>query len=352
MGGIYKRNNIWWISYQSGRKQVRESSYSTNKRVAEKLRAKRQTEAIEGRLGLPRSNSPRLDAWSQEYLDAVPHQNTKDRYSTSVKHLTTFFGQRIRLQDITPEGIYKFQRNRLSNGVMMATVNRDITVLSGMLRKAKKIGYISQNPCQDVDWLKEANERREARPLNPEEENRLLAVCEPLLRIFIIVLLETGLRPKKEALPLEWVDVDLDGPEPAIYVRKSKTRAGIRRVLLTDFCANSLRKWKKFLGSNYSNYVFPAPLNPKRHWTVYQDAWERATKAANLRNRRVYDLRSTFATRALESYPHNIAVAKLLGHKTPLVLPAYAKAPDGSASLIVDRLNRSRADRKANLTIQ
>lgn len=98
--------------------------------------------------------------------------------------------------------------------------------------------------------------------------------------------------------------------------------------------------------SDYSPFVFPAPLNPKRHWTVYQDAWERAVKKARLEGRRVYDLRSTFATRALEQYPHNIAVANLLGHKTPVILGTYAKTPDGSAPVIVEGLNDARAKRK------
>jgi integrase len=229
--------------------------------------------------------------------------------------------------------------------------NRDVSVLSGMMRKAKKLRYITQNPCEDV-WLQEAHERREAKPFSVEEEERLLSACEPLLEIFIIVLIETGLRPKKEALPLEWADVELDGPNPSIHVRKSKTRAGVRRVLLTDFCTSALRRWREFLGPDCSLYVFPAPLNPKRHWTVYQDAWERATEAAGLTDRRTYDLRSTFATRALEQYPHSIAVSKLLGHKTAVVLGAYAKAPDSSAPLIVNRLNESRAARKVITTIQ
>jgi integrase len=146
-----------------------------------------------------------------------------------------------------------------------------------MMRKAKKLRYITQNPCEDV-WLQEAHERREAKPFSVEEEERLLSACEPLLKIFIIVLIETGLRPKKEVLPLEWADVELDGPNPSIHVRKSKPRAGVRHVLLTDFCTNALRRWKKFLGPDFSPYVFPAPRDPKRHWTVYQDAGKKRPK--------------------------------------------------------------------------
>lgn len=96
-------------------------------------------------------------------------------------------------------------------------------------------------------------------------------------------------------------------------------------------------------GQVYRGTTLPSPRDSKRHWTGYQDVWERAISAAGLPGRRVYDLRSTFATRALELYPHNIAVARMLRHKTPVILDTYAKATDASGPLIVHRLNEFRS---------
>src|SRR6185312_6306388 len=143
------------------------------------------------KLGLPRSHVPRLTEWASEFLARVSHDNTRNRYSTSVKHLTNFFGA-ARLNEISPEVIDKFQRQRLHEGVRGATVNRDVSVLSAMLSRAVKWRYLPNNPCSQIDKLREADERREAKPFTHDEEDRLLKGCNPLLRIFVIVLIETG----------------------------------------------------------------------------------------------------------------------------------------------------------------
>src|SRR6185437_8642607 len=106
MGGIHKRNQIWWISYQCGGRQLRESSHSTNKTVAKRLLAKREGEALEGRLGLPSSNAPRLPDWADEFLKSVKHPNTRNRYTCSIKALKKFFGQ-VRINELTPELIFR-----------------------------------------------------------------------------------------------------------------------------------------------------------------------------------------------------------------------------------------------------
>lgn len=202
--GLHQRGNIWWISYQdSDGKQRRESSRSTNRRVAQKLLDLRRGELVEARLGLPRSQTPLLSDFAKEFLNTVPHVRTRDRYQDSVNALLEFFGEK-RLADVSAELIYRFQRHRIAQGRKAATINRDVSTLSGILRKAKKLHFVMRNPCEDVDQLNETHERREGQPLTYEEEARLLLCCGPLLRMFIILLIDTGVRPRREALPLRW----------------------------------------------------------------------------------------------------------------------------------------------------
>jgi integrase len=341
--GLHRRGKIWWISVQDpAGKQRRESSGSSNKRVAERLLAIRKAEAIEQRLGLPRSHSPRLEDWAKVFLLQVSHPNTRDRYSASVNNLVKFFGN-LRLADISPDRILEFQQSRIASGIRAATVNRDRSVLSRMMNKAKKLRYILSNSCQDVDPLEERRERRQARPLTFEEEERLLAASEPMLATLVTVVIETGLRPRKEALVLRWVDLNLNETNPSLVVRCSKTQAGVRTVPLTARCLHQLKAWREFVGKDFSVFVLPSPKDPCTHWKVYQDAWERASTIAKLRDRRFYDLRSTFATRAHSVYPNDLAVARVLGHSTPAILPTYAKGSDeNTRSMIIglDALRR------------
>ena len=213
--GVYRRKykgkkSTWWISYIVGGHQKRESSGSKSKRVAEKILALKKTQALEGRLGLPKSHVPRLGDWLKKFLASIGHPKTKSRDQSSVNNILRFFGWNVRLLEITPELVFEFQQKRLAEGVGKATVNRDFATLSSALTKARKFRLITHNPCVDVGKLNERRERRQAKPLTYEEEARVKQFSPPWLSTLITVLAETGLRVKKEALPLKWSDVDLE----------------------------------------------------------------------------------------------------------------------------------------------
>lgn len=346
--GVYKRGQIWWYSYVVHGRQLRESSRSHNKREAERQLAIRKAQVIEERWSRPWSHAPRLQTWTIEFLESVEHASTRSRYRSSSKNLEQFFGN-PRISEITPEWISQFQRARLRDAVRNATVNRDIAFLSVLLAKAKRLRIIGTNACSDVEKLEETRNRRQARPLTYIEELALKPFCPNWLWMLVVLLVETGLRAKKEALPLKWEDVDLDSQPGSLCIRSSKTHSGIRRVWLTDYCRSELKSWKNYIGVGYSDFIFPSLRNAKRHLTDYQDAWQKAAGAARLADRRVYDLRATFATRANACTTSDLTLAQLLGHSRTTVLPTYAKPLDENTRRMIQLLNQMR---NGNLTVQ
>ena len=91
----------------------------------------------------------------------------------------------------------------------------------------------AQNPLGNREhFLDERKGKVQARPFTIDEEKRLLAVAKGYLRPLILLLLDTGLRPNAEALPLRWRDVDFD--RGMISVISSKTPAGLRTVPMTS----------------------------------------------------------------------------------------------------------------------
>src|SRR5215472_5704588 len=130
---------------------------------------------------------------------------------------------------------------------------------------SKEASVDHAQPCADVGRLNERRERRQAKPLTYEEEARVKQFSPPWLSILITVLAETGLRVRKEALPLKWSDVDLESEPGCIRVRDSKTAAGVRPVWLTKHCKNTLLQWRKGLGPGFSEYVVPSPRIPSTH---------------------------------------------------------------------------------------
>ena len=173
--GLYPRGRVWWFNYVAQGKKVRESSQSTNKRVAERLLAKRRTEVLEGRWNLPRSDCPTLREWADEILSKLGNSNTRNRYSASTKNLIRFFGN-IKLTAISADRIADFQQARLNEGKHPATINRDIAFLYRLLRLACKRGFLTHNVCEQVERLNERRTRRQAKPFSYDEEIRLVAV--------------------------------------------------------------------------------------------------------------------------------------------------------------------------------
>jgi integrase len=263
-------------------KACNESTGSTSKRLAEKLLALRKAQILEERWNLPRSQSPRMGTWTEEFLKSVAHEKTRSRYRSSTNNILAYFGENVRLAEITPEAVFRFQQKRLDDGVGKATVNRDLATLSSSLSRAKKMRLISHNPCKDVGKLNERRERRQAKPLSYEEEARVKRFSPYWLSVLITVLVETGLRVRKEALPLQWPDVSLDSEPARIHVRDSKSAAGLRTVWLTNYCRGVLIEWRAMLDPEFSTYVFPSPRIPGMHTSDYKTAWRKAAEKADL----------------------------------------------------------------------
>lgn len=118
--GLYKRGDVWWISYTYDGEQVRESSHTKSKKYAEKLLAKRQAAIFEGRYDFQDIKpSPRFSDYADEYLEAYSKVNkrprTFQRDTILIAHLKAFFGNR-RLNDIRPMLIEQYKRSALGHG--------------------------------------------------------------------------------------------------------------------------------------------------------------------------------------------------------------------------------------------
>src|SRR6478752_254872 len=124
-------------------------------KVAEKLLALRTAQVFEERWSLPRSKSPLFGNWAKDFLKSVTHEKTKSRYQSSINNLLRHFGERIRVSEISPESIFNFQQARLQQGTGKATINRDVATLSSCLSHARKMRFISHNPCGDIGKLNE-----------------------------------------------------------------------------------------------------------------------------------------------------------------------------------------------------
>jgi integrase len=319
---MYRRGKIWWITYMVDGRQHCESTGTSNKRLAKRILDKRKGEIAEGRFNLPKSNPPKLKDWTEKFLETVAHPNTKRVYGSCVEMLLEFFRD-VPLTQITPSRIEDFKLSRSKAGAGPAIINRNLAVLRLLMRRAIRQRLIARNPFEEVDFLEERSRRRQAYVLSFVEEARLEAAAKPLLRTLVVLLTETGLRVIREGLSLKWGDVDLE--EEVLFVRQSKTRAGIRAMPLSKLCVAVLAEWRRLTGPEFSPYVFPNPNNLQAHLKSVRKAWTRALKNAKIAYFPIYNLRATFSSRLGAAGVPDVFITQMLGHAGGL-LQTYAKA--------------------------
>lgn len=114
------------------------------------------------------------------------------------------FGDRP-LDTITTADVERF-RDSLLDGRAPATVNRYRALLSGMFKRALRLGLVAVNPVRGVPQFREAGQRLAY--LTPEEEAVIRDALPERLRPAFTVSVNTGLRWSEQA-GLRWRDVDV-----------------------------------------------------------------------------------------------------------------------------------------------
>ena len=264
---VYKRGGRWWYEFQWLGSRIRESAHTNLKSVAIRLERERRRQLELGTQGLVRVAQPkRFDVVAQLYLierQAHWSMKTREMHANSLRHLGPHFGRSL-LNEIQPEDVSRYQRNRLKKGVSGRTVNIEIALLRLVLRKAK----LWHNLEDEVRMLKERKDI--GRDLSADETHRLLSACKAStsrgLYPAVLTSIHTGLR-SAELRTLRWRQVDLiDG---TIQVGKSKTEGGEGRlVYLSDMAKSVLQTWRSEFPDSPSN---PCCLSARVLWPPRQE---------------------------------------------------------------------------------
>jgi integrase len=191
--------------------------------------------------------------------------------------------------------------------------------------------------------LNETRGRRQARILTFEDERRLMSAIPPnsYLRPLLVLLIETGLRVFREALPLKWEDIDFQNH--VLHVRSSKTAAGERLVPLSQYCELTLLQWHQFLGGTF-RHVFPNVRSVDAPLRDIHRAWKDLLIKAEVPDMWLHDLRATFASRLSACGLSTFQIAQLLGHSSGRIVAVYAKSFDEGRRDAILRLESYRAN--------
>jgi integrase len=323
--GIYKRGNIYWITYVWHGRQYFESSHSPESRDAESLLLKRKMELGLGRVAVRPSQTLTVDELLDSYIAQIENPATQKRYKLSQRVLTAICGM-CRITDVDAFTFDRFKESRIKQGVSPAGVNRDIAAYRAAFNFAVERRLLTHSPLDGVKLFDEKKARKAPRVISFAEEPRILMCCDVRLRLIVTVLLYTGMRVGIEALRMKWTDVDFE--EAVITVAQSKTTAGLRALPMTEFVASELQQWHADT-NGISDYVFFNPQRPSAHIRSVKTAWHNTLKRAGIPRFPIYQCRHTFATRLAGLGVSDTIIDQLLGHAGRGVLRFYtARVPE------------------------
>ena len=219
--------------------------------------------------------------------------------------LSEAFGS-LHMDELTPHLVRAWMRSRLRER-QPGTVNRELSVLRGILAVAVQHGRIPSNPCDGVKSAPEHNMR--LRYLRDDEEERLLAALEEPLRSFVVFLLHTGCR-LSEATGLRWDEIDAAGPTAMLMRTKTKVA---RHIPLNRAAWAAVEKQPP-----------NGPVVFSRLHAYLHRKWRAALRRAGIEDLRFHDLRHTFATRLAAKGCDVFLLRDLLGHASLASTSRYA----------------------------
>lgn len=177
--------------------------------------------------------------WLQGKVDAEEiNARTQEFYNRHLGYALPHLGH-LALEDLEPQHWRDTRVQLLRGGLSRRSVNHIQTVLQTCLEQAVTDGALLSNPMKRVDKLSLGKDKFEARVLTPEEITALERACAgERLGIMLLFILAHGIR-HGEARNLKRANVDLE--RRLFLVRDAKTRAGVRRIDLTDHWVALLR---------------------------------------------------------------------------------------------------------------
>ncbi len=239
---------------------------------------------------------------------------------------------------------------RTGKGLSAKSQKHYITFISDVMKYAKKCGYVSVNPCQDVSVVKTDDVERS--PYSLEEEVALLEAMDRRdvlmkYQIFFRFMIYCGMR-RGEVLGLEWQDIDLQtgicsisrtsaysNSETGIYTTTPKTKSSRRTLRLPPDFIQLIKRYKLYqnglrvqlgdLWHESGRLITSEDGTPLFPGTPYN--WlKKFCEQEGIPFRGIHSFRHAFATEMITSGQVDIkTVSAILGHsQTSTTLNIYA----------------------------
>lgn len=357
-GSIYPRKDgkVLWMSYRdrSG-KRVRESTFTEDWQEAQKKLRERLQARDDKILEIVRKGEQlQFVEWADFFLEnysqpPIRAQKTHEANERAALHLKPAFGTKP-VGEITADDIEHYLRRRLkmrvqvktTEGVIQkdllkpATVHQELRVLRRMLNVAVRKKLLPANPCLGVEFPVKVKGLFRPHYMSWSEQQRIEFQAPGYLRNIIRIITESGLRVYKELMPMTKEQVDLENA--VVWIPDSKTPNGIAEVPLTSLAVEAFRDQIRIAGQGI--WLFPSDENPTGHQKTLKTVWHATLRRAKVPYFRIYDLRSTYATRLSAGGVADEWVTQLLRQGDAKVFKKYSQMKLQMKREALEKLNR------------
>lgn len=304
---LFKRtdSNIWHFDFTVLGKRYRGSTKQRKRTAAEEFTARLFTE-IAGGKPYAANKPPTLIDLSTRFLAFIENARLADKSKAYLRNGWRLLSQTdiagMRIDKILAEhtNALRFTGGPYNTNCALKTLRRMLNLARKQWKLIQEIPVIAL----------EKEPARELR-LTEETEQRLLPFCSPLLRDVIILLRDTGMRPKKELFRMRVEH--LDWANRMIHVPDSKTETGERYVPMSDRVAGILLTR---VGGREDGWIFPAE-SASGHMTTIDKQWRKARADAKLPTELVmYCGRHDFGTEMMQRTGNLPLVMKAMGQRS------------------------------------
>ncbi len=376
----------WWIFVTH--KGNRTSKQVGDKKAATKLAKEVQSALAAGDLGLlgePEPTGPTFGDFADEFLERakpeLKHSTVVDYESVLRLRLKPALGD-IELADIDRRQVKDLEARLRAEGLSDTNTRKHLRILSSILSEAVEDELIGSNPAlgrrkgRNRSRHKSAKAKRRVDPFEAHELSKLLEKCRnhmhrkrskvvPQFRRyfpFVLTIARAGLR-LGEAVALQWGDVDWQ--DGTILIQRSVTKGVVdvpkggksRRVDMSEELKRTLREEydRQFgrvvemdaeaeairRGETLDALVFPDVAGGMLDESNFRRRiWKPLLAAAELRHRRIHDLRHSYASLLLGDGAELLYVSQQLGHhKASFTLDVYGHLMPRDRRGVANRLD-------------
>ncbi|RKV28413.1 site-specific integrase [Helicobacter pylori] len=341
---IYLRGNTPYLNYTKNRKRYRESLSKLikslnleNNQALEYLKGLSLEKILKMQKGTLKPNKEP----EQESLKTAK----KIKKDTSIKQAKeSFFNQKIGLKEeslrfmrlrfntilklinikesskvskITKESVLNYHNNAFKKYKKNTLMSLN-ALLKSFLEFCEQEGYTEKTPYFKIT-MKNAKDGEKINPFSLNEIKAILKSTSDLrLKAFLTTAFFTGLRTG-EQLALSWSDIDFKNKKINIdkslnlsgAITSPKNKPSIREVDLLEPVEKILKELKANEPAN-KKMIF---LSVNKRTQDFQLMFKKLLKALNLKYRKLYSTRHTFASLMLSQGEEAMWVSKTLGHK-------------------------------------